>query len=44
MEISTNALYHDFDTRRKKEEALAADQADEAELKSLEAKLKKRKP
>jgi hypothetical protein len=44
MEISTNARYLDFDARRKKEEALAADQADEAELKSIEAKLKKRKP
>lgn len=44
MEASTNALYLDFDARRKKQEALAADQADEAELKSIEAKLKKRKP
>jgi hypothetical protein len=42
MESSTNALYLDFDARRKKQEALAADQADEAELKSIEAKLKRR--
>ena len=43
MEASTTALYLDFDERRKKLEALAADQADEAELKSIEAKLKRRK-
>ncbi|AHF89566.1 2-hydroxyacid dehydrogenase [Opitutaceae bacterium TAV5] len=43
MEASTTALYLDFDDRRKKQEALAADQADEAELKSIEAKLKRRK-
>jgi hypothetical protein len=42
MEASTHALYLDFDARRKKQETLAADQADEAELKSLEAKLKRR--
>jgi hypothetical protein len=42
METSTSALYVDFDARRKKEEAIAADQADEAELKSIEAKLKRR--
>jgi hypothetical protein len=42
MEASTSALYLDFDARRKKEEALAADQADETELKSIEAKLKRR--
>jgi len=42
MEISTNALYVDFDDRRKKQEALTADQADEAELKSIETKLKRR--
>jgi hypothetical protein len=42
MEASTSALYLDFDARRKKQEALAADQADDAELRSLEAKLKRR--
>lgn len=44
MEASTGALYLEYDARRKKQDALAADQADEAELKSIEAKLKKRKP
>ncbi len=44
MEASTSALFLDFDARRKKQEALAADQADETELKSIEAKLRKRKP
>jgi hypothetical protein len=44
MEATTGALYLEYDARRKKQEALAADQADEAELKSIEAKLKKRKP
>lgn len=44
MEERTTALYVDFDERRKKQEALAADQADEAELKALEAKLKRRTP
>lgn len=43
MEASTATLYLDFNDRRKKQEALAADQADEAELKSVEANLKKRK-
>lgn len=43
MEASTGALYLEYDARRKKQEALAADQADEAELKSIEAKLKRRK-
>lgn len=42
MEASTHALYLNFDARRKKQEALAADQTDEAELKSIEAKLKRR--
>jgi hypothetical protein len=42
MEESTKALYLEFDERREKQEALAADQADEAELKSIEAKLKRR--
>jgi hypothetical protein len=42
METSTTALYLDFDERRKKQEALAADQADDAELKAVESKLKHR--
>jgi hypothetical protein len=42
METSTNALYLDFDARRKKQEAIEADQQDEADLKALEAKLKRR--
>ena len=44
MESSTSARYLDFDDRRKKQEAIADDQADEAELKSIEAKLKRRPP
>lgn len=39
MEDVTGARYLDFDERRRKQEALEADQADEAELKSIEAKL-----
>lgn len=42
MEENTAALYLGYEERRKKEEAVAADQADEAELKSIEAKLKRR--
>ena len=42
METATEARYLDFDARRKKQEAIAADQADEAELKSIEAKLTRR--
>ena len=42
MESSISARYLDFDQRRKRQDALAADQADEAELKSIEAKLKRR--
>jgi hypothetical protein len=42
MEERTTALYFDFEELRKKQEALAADHADEAELKAIEAKLKKR--
>ena len=42
MERSTGALYLDFDNRRKKGEAVEANQADEAELKALEARLKRR--
>ena len=42
MEQITNERYADFDQRRKNEEAIAADKADEAELKALENKLKHR--
>lgn len=42
MESKTSALYLDYDQRRKTEEALAADQADEADLKALEAQIKRR--
>lgn len=42
MEESTTALFRDFDLRRKKQDALAEDQNDEAELKALEEKLKGR--
>ena len=42
MESKTNALYLDYDQRRKTQEALEADQQDEAELKALETKIKRR--
>jgi hypothetical protein len=42
MEMSASARYEEFDRRRKNKDALAADQADESELKSLETKLKHR--
>lgn len=42
MEAVTSERYLDFDGRRKKNEALAEDQADNAELKSIEAKLSRR--
>lgn len=42
MEQNTAALYTHFDQRRKHDEAIQADQADEAELKSLEQKIKRR--
>ena len=42
METKTSALYLDYDQRRKTQEALAADQEDEADLKALETKLKRR--
>lgn len=42
MESSTHALYLDFDQRRKQQEAVQADQQDEAELKALENTLKHR--
>lgn len=42
MERSTNALYDDYDQRRRHEEARQADEQDDAELKALENALKKR--
>lgn len=42
MERSTNALYDDYDQRRRQEEARQADEQDDAELKALENALKKR--
>jgi hypothetical protein len=42
MKEHTSALYLEYDQQRKKEEAKEANQLDEAELKSLEAKIKKR--
>lgn len=43
MEASASARYVEFDQRRKKQEALAADQADNDELEALDVKLKRRK-
>jgi hypothetical protein len=42
MEERTAELYLEFDAQRKKREAAEADQQDEADLKALEAKLKRR--
>jgi len=42
METQTNALYLGYEQRRKKQEAQAADQEDEADLKALETKIKRR--
>ena len=42
MESKTSALYLDYEQRRKKQEALEADQQDDAELKTLENKIKRR--
>jgi hypothetical protein len=42
MESKTSALYLAYDQRRKQQEAQAADQEDEADLKALEAKIKRR--
>jgi len=42
MEQSASERYADFDQRRKTQEAIVADQADEAQLKALEDKLKHR--
>ena len=42
METKMNALYLDYDQRRKQQEALQADQQDEADLKALENTIKRR--
>jgi hypothetical protein len=42
METATSALYLDYDQRRKKEEAVQADQQDEVDLKTLENSIKRR--
>ena len=42
MEVRTGELYTQFAQERKKLEAIQADQQDEAELKALETKLKRR--
>jgi len=42
MEARTGELYRKFDRDRKKQEAIEADQQDEAELKALEDTLKRR--
>ncbi len=42
MEARTDALYRQFDQDRKRQDAIEADQQDEAELNALEAKLKRR--
>lgn len=42
MEARTAELYQQFDEQRRKQEALQADQQDEADLQALEAQLKRR--
>ena len=42
MEARTGELYLKFDQDRKQQESLQADQQDEADLKTLEAKIKRR--
>jgi len=42
MEAHTAELYQHFDQQRRKQEALQADQQDEADLQALESKLKRR--
>jgi hypothetical protein len=42
MEARTGELYQQFDQERKRQEAIAADQQDEAELTALETKIKRR--
>ncbi len=44
MEQQTSERYAEFDQRRRAKDAIAADQADEAELKALEDKIKGRSP
>jgi len=42
MEARTGELYLKFDQDRKRQEAVQADQQDEADLTALEAKIKRR--
>ena len=42
MEAKTSALYQDYEQQRKAEEAKEADAGDEAELKAIESKIKRR--
>ncbi|WP_039754880.1 RhuM family protein, partial [Chromobacterium haemolyticum] len=42
MEVRTSELYLQFDQGRKRQEAIAADQQDEIDLKALENALKRR--
>jgi hypothetical protein len=42
MEARTAELYQQFDQQRRKQDALLADQQDEADLQALESKLKRR--
>ncbi|PND38806.1 hydroxyacid dehydrogenase [Paucibacter aquatile] len=42
MEARTGELYQQFDQERKRQEAIAADQQDEADLAALETKIKRR--
>ncbi len=42
MEAHVSALYLDYDQRRRQQDAIEADREDEAELKALEAKIKRR--
>ena len=42
MEAKTNALYLDYDQRCKQQDALQADQQDDADLKALENTIKRR--
>ena len=42
MEARTGELYLKFNQRRKRQEAIQADQQDEADLKALETKIKRR--
>ena len=43
MEQQISPLFLDYDQRRKAQEAQAADEQDEAELKALESRIKDRK-